>query len=54
MLKKSVSMQQHFGTISGVELKSDGNFVAKAVLVESVDKFLLEELCRTQYILKYF
>ena len=37
-----------------VELKSVGNFVAKAVLVESANQFSLEELCRTQYNLKYF
>ena len=37
-----------------VELKSVGNFVAKAVLVESANQFSLEELCRTQYSLKYF
>ena len=37
-----------------VELKSVGNFVAKTVLVESANKFSLEELCRTQYSLKYF
>ena len=43
MLKKSVSMQQHLEQFLGkhrrVELKSDGNFVAKAVLVESVNQF---------------
>ena len=32
-----------------VELKSVGNFVAKTVLVESANQFLLEGLCRTQY-----
>ena len=37
-----------------VELKSVGNFVAKTVLVESANQFSLEELCRTQYSLKYF
>ena len=37
-----------------VELKSVGKFVAKAVLVESASQFSLEELCRTQYSLKYF
>ena len=37
-----------------VELKSVGNFVATTVLVESANQFSLEELCRTQYILKYF
>ena len=30
-----------------VELKSIGNFVAEAVLVESANKFLLEELRKT-------
>ena len=37
-----------------VELKSVGNFVAKTVLDESANQFSLEELCRTQYSLKYF
>ena len=37
-----------------VELKSVGNFVAKTVLVESANQFSLEELCRTQYSMKYF
>ena len=37
-----------------VKLKFVGNFVAKAVLVESANQFLFEELCRTQYSLKYF
>ena len=37
-----------------VELKSVGNFVAKTVLVESANQISLEELCRTQYSLKYF
>ena len=37
-----------------VELKSVGNFVAKTVLVESANLFSLEELCRSQYSLKYF
>ena len=35
-------------------MKSVGNFVAKTVLVESANQFSLEELCRTQYSLKYF
>ena len=34
-------------------LKFVGNFVAKTVLVESASQFSLEELCRTQYSLKY-
>ena len=38
----------------GVELKSVGNFVVKTVLVESANQFSLEELCRTEYNLKYF
>ena len=58
MLKKSVSMQQHFEQFVGkqrrVTLESVGNFVAKTVLVESANRFSLEELCRTQYSLKYF
>ena len=37
-----------------VELKSVGNFVAKRVFVENANQFSLEELCRTQYPLKYF
>ena len=37
-----------------VELKSVENFVAKAMLVESANQFSLEEMCRTQYSLKYF
>ena len=37
-----------------VELKCDGNFVAKAVLIQSANQFSLEELCRAQYSLKYF
>ena len=56
--EKSVSMKQHFEQFVGkqrrVELKSVGNFVAKTVLVESANQFSLEELCRTQYSLKYF
>ena len=58
VLKKSVSMQHSFQEFKKkqrrVELKSVGNFVAKAVLVESANQFLLEEVCRTQYSLKYF
>ena len=54
----SVSIQQHFEQFVGkqrrVELKSVGNFVAKTALVESANQFSLEELCRTQYSLKYF
>ena len=56
--KKSVSMQQHFEQLLRkqirVELKSAGNFVAKTVLVESANQFSLEELCKTQFVLKYF
>ena len=37
-----------------VELKSVGNFVAKTVLVESANHISLEELCMTQYSMKYF
>ena len=58
MLKKSVSMQQHFEQFvrkqRRVELKSIGNFVAKTVLVESANQFSFEEVRRTQYSLKYF
>ena len=50
-------MQQHFEQFARkqrrVKLKSVENFVAKTVLVESANQFSLEELCRTQYILKY-
>ena len=53
-----MSMQHSFEAFSEkqrrVELKSVGNFVAKAVFVESANQFSWEELCRTQYILKYF
>ena len=58
ILEKVLSMQQSFEEFSEkqrrVELKSVGNFVAKTVLVDSANKFSLEELCRTQYNLKYF
>ena len=58
MLKKSVSMQQHFEQFVGkqtrVEMKPVGHFVAKTVLVEIAKQFLSEELCRTQNSLKYF
>ena len=37
-----------------VELMSAGNFVAKRVLVKIANQFSLEELCRTNYNLKYF
>ena len=57
MLKKLCqcnSFEEYSETQRRVELKSVGNFVAKAVLVESVNQFSLEEVCRTQYSLKYF
>ena len=58
MLKKSVSMQQHFEQLVGkqrsLELKSVGNFVAKAVLIEIANQVSLGEVCSTQYSLKYF
>ena len=51
-------MQHSFEEFSGkqrrVEMKSVGNFVAKAVLVEGANQFSLEEVCRIQYSLKYF
>ena len=56
-VEKSVSMQhfeQYVRKQRRAEVKSVGNFVAKTVLVESANQFSLEELCRTQYILKYF
>ena len=57
-VEKSVSVQQDFEQFVGkqrrVEMKSVGNFVAKTVLLESANQFLLEELCRTQYSLTYF
>ena len=37
-----------------VELNSVENSVVKAVLVESANLISLEEVCRTQYSLKYF
>ena len=56
ILKNVISMQHSFEEFSEkqrrVELKSVGNFVAKTVLVESANQFLLEELCRAQYSLK--
>ena len=58
ILEKVMSMQHNLEEFlekqRRVELKSVGNFVAKAVLVESANQFSLEELCRTQYSLKYF
>ena len=58
ILEKVMSMQHSFEEFSEkqgrVELKSVGKFVAKAVLAESANQFLFEELCRTQYNLKYF
>ena len=58
ILEKVVLMQHSFEEFSEkqrrVELKSVENFVSKTVLVESVNQFSLEELCRTQYSLKYF
>ena len=58
MLKKSVSMQHSFEEFSEklrrVELKSVGNFVAKTVLIVSVNQFSLEELWRAQNSLEYF
>ena len=56
ILEKVVSMQHSFEEFSEkqrrVVLKSVGNFVAKAA--ESANQFSLEELCSTQYSLKYF
>ena len=58
ILEKVMSMQHCFEAFSEkqrrVELKSVGNFVAKTVFVESANQFSLEELCRSQYSLKYF
>ena len=58
ILEKVMSMQHSFEEFSEkqrrVELISVWNFVAKPVLVESANQFSLEELCRTQYSLKYF
>ena len=58
ILEKVMSMQHSFEEFSEiqrrVELKSVGNFVSKTVLVESANQFSLEELCKTQYSLKYF
>ena len=53
-----MSMQHDFEEFSEkqrrVKLKYVGHFVAQAVLVESANQFSLEEVCRTQYSLKYF
>ena len=53
-----MSMQHSFEEFSEkqrrAELNYVGNFVANAVLAESVNQFSLEEVCRTQYSLKYF
>ena len=58
ILEKVMSMQHSFEAFSEkqrrVEMKSVEIFVAKTVLVESANQFSLEELCRTQNILKYF
>ena len=58
IFEKVVSMQHSFDKFSEkqrrAELKSVGNFVAKTVLVDSANQFSLEELCRTQYSMKYF
>ena len=58
ILEKIMSMQHSFEEFSEkqrrVELKSVRNFVAKAVLVESANQFSLEDVCKTQYSLKYF
>ena len=57
-VEKSVTIQQHFEQYARkqtrLELKYVGNCVAKTVLFESANQFSLEELCRPQYILKYF
>ena len=37
-----------------IEVNSVGYVVGKTVLVKSANQFSLEELCRTQYSLKYF
>ena len=58
ILEKVMSMQHSFEEFSEkqrrFELKSVGTFVAKTVLVESANQFALEELCRTEYSMKYF
>ena len=58
ILEKVMSIQYSFEEFSEkqrrVELKSVGNFVAKAVLVESANQFSLEEVCRTHNSLKKF
>ena len=58
ILEKDVSMQHNFEEFlenqRNVDLMYVVNFVAKTVLVESANQFSLEELCRTQYSLKYF
>ena len=58
ILEKVMSMQHSFEEFSEkqrrVELKSVGNVVTNTMLVESTNRFSLEELCRTQYSLKHF
>ena len=58
ILEKVMSMQHSFEEFSEKQRRDEltyvSNFVAKTVLVESANQFLLEELCRTQYSLKYF
>ena len=58
ILKKSVSMQQHFEQVVGkhriLEGKYLGNSEAEPLRLDCVNQLSLEELCRTQYSLKYF
>ena len=58
ILEKIISMQHSFEEFSEkqrrVKLKSVGNFVATAVVVEGANQFSLEEMCRTKFSLKYF
>ena len=53
-MSKQHSFEEFSAKQRRVELKSVGNVVAKTVLIESANQFQLEEVCRTQYSLKYF
>ena len=58
ILEKVVSMPQSLEEflekLGRLELKSVEQFVAKTVVVENANQFLLEEQCRTQNSLNYF
>ena len=58
MFKKSVSMQQYFEKFVGKQRRLEGKHLgiseAEPLRFDCVNQFSLEELCRTQYSLKYF